>query len=297
MNRAIARARRDTARSRAPTARTRRDAGWRCRARSTASSRRARPRLLRRRRGIEIVQRRIRREERKVGAVDHAARPRADEHASVFDADREHRNRIVGRPAARAPGAAIESRAVPDALERAVVAQRAVGERETRVRSTRCHRADRSAIVEQADLDPSDRFTPSVAPSGRSSTSARYSNSLMLLPTAVTRALPARSTPRRCPASSADCSACHASVAHFTRSGNRDTPPSARSDPSDACSDSGSCPVTSWWNRSNSARPRRASFPSPLSSSATPTPWRSRSPAAKAHVGDTSPSIFTHTVS
>ena len=47
------------------------------------------------------------------------------------------------------------------------------------------------------------------------------------------------------PASSAECSACQARLAHFTRRGNLDTPPSARSEPSDACSDSGNCPMTS----------------------------------------------------
>src|ERR1051325_987267 len=60
---------------------------------------------------------------------------------------------------------------------------------------------------------------------------------------------------------SAECSACHARLAHFTRNGNLDTPPSARSEPRSPCSDSGSSPITSLWKRSNNFSASARLFP------------------------------------
>src|SRR6185436_3814223 len=50
---------------------------------------------------------------------------------------------------------------------------------------------------------------------------------------------------------SAECSVCHARLAHFTRSGNFDTPPKARSEPSSFACASSSLPVTRSWNFPN----------------------------------------------
>ena len=179
-----ARARRDTAPSLAPTARRRRDAGSRCRACSSASSRRAR-------RAASATS------PPNPGSADPGS-PRAAESprgarscaalGPTSTRPLSTRTGNTGNGSSAGPRhtcarAAVEARAVPRALERAVVAQRRRRTAETRRACTSLpNRADACrASLNRQTSSPSDRFTPSSVPSGRSSTSARYSNSLMRL--------------------------------------------------------------------------------------------------------------------